>query len=63
MSNPDQNNQVFRQAHNLITQFTQILDYYDGKVRNLEQQVETLSKNKLQKHETEKVPKSLEPKK
>ena len=58
MSNQDQNNQVFRQAHNLIMQFNQIVDYYDGKIRQLEQQIETLQKNKLQKHETEKVPKT-----
>ena len=44
MSNQEQNNQIFRQGHNLITNFAQIIDHYDNKIRTLEQQIETLLK-------------------
>jgi len=43
-SQPDQNNQVYRQAHSFTTGINQIIDYYDNKIRALEQQVEALSK-------------------
>lgn len=56
MSNSDQNNQVYRQGHSFTTGINQIFDYYDNKIRALEQQIEVLQKNKLQKHETETVP-------
>jgi len=62
MSNSDQNNQAYRQWHGLISQLTQIGEFYDGKLRNLEQQVETLAKNNIPKHETEKVPNNPEKK-
>ena len=45
MSQPqDQNNQVYRQGHSFTTGINQIFDYYDNKIRALEQQVEALSK-------------------
>ena len=56
MSNQDQNNQVYRQGHSFTTGINQIFDYYDNKIRALEQQIEVLQKNKIPKHETEKVP-------
>jgi len=63
MSNQDQNNQVYRQGHSFTTGINQIFDYYDNKIRALEQQLEVYQKNKLQKHETEKVPNNPNPKK
>ncbi len=60
MSNQDQNNQIFRQGHNLLTQFSQIIDYYDNKVRILEQQIETLQKKNSEiQPNTEKLDKKI----
>jgi len=64
MSNQDQNNQVYRQGHSFTTGINQIFDYYDNKIRALEQQIEVLQKNKIPKMDMpEKVPNKPEHKK
>jgi hypothetical protein len=63
MSNSEQVEQAFRERHAIIARVNQLFDFYDAQLRSQNQQIETLSKNKLQKTETETVPKREDSKK